>query len=164
MTPLTHRPNSSSQAIAEREGRFRALLTATSDIIYAMNADWSVMQALDGRGFLPDTPEPAADWLQKYIYPEDQAAVKAAITAAIQAKRIFELEHRVRRADGSEGWTHSRAVPILNERGEITEWFGVASDITERRHLQEVLHETNEQAQQQKRLYETITGSTPGAT
>src|SRR5262249_23581135 len=40
--------------------------------------------------------------------------------------------HRVRRADGSEGWTFSRAIPVFNDQGEIAEWFGMASDVTER--------------------------------
>ena len=39
----------------------------------------------------------------------------------------------MRRADGSLGWTLSRAVPILDDKGKIVEWFGAASDITERR-------------------------------
>jgi PAS domain S-box-containing protein len=59
--------------------------------------------------------------------------VKAVIDEAIRMKRVFELEHRVRRADGSVGWTFSRAVPLLDENGNIVEWFGAASDITERK-------------------------------
>jgi signal transduction histidine kinase/ActR/RegA family two-component response regulator len=46
---------------------------------------------------------------------------------------MFQLEHRVLRADGSPGWTYSRAVPLLDERGDIREWIGSASDITERK-------------------------------
>lgn len=101
MTPPKQHFNSSAQAITEREGRFRALLTAISEIIYVMNPDWTVLQQLDGRGLLPDTPEPTANWLEKYIFPEDQPEVKAAIAEAVQAKKIFKLEHRVLRADGT---------------------------------------------------------------
>lgn len=144
----------SLQAITEREGRFRALVSATADILYVMNPDWSVMQQLDGRGFLPDTPSPDHDWLQKYIFPEDQPLVKKTFEAAIRNKRTFELEHRVLRADGMPGWTLSRAVPVLDDDGNIIEWFGAASDITERKEAQDAFKE-------QKRLYETITSSTP---
>ncbi len=42
------------------------------------------------------------------------------------------MEHRVKRADGATGWAHSGAVPIL-EDGEIVEWFGTSTDITERK-------------------------------
>ena len=38
-------------------------------------------------------------------------------------KNVFELEHRVIRVDGTLGWTVSRAVPLLDKGGEITEWF-----------------------------------------
>ncbi|MGN6639663.1 MAG: PAS domain S-box protein, partial [Mucilaginibacter sp.] len=41
------------------------------------------------------------------------------------------------------------------------EWFGAASDITEQRQSEEALRQSTEQAEQQKRLYETITDSTP---
>jgi PAS domain S-box-containing protein len=46
---------------------------------------------------------------------------------------VFQLEHRIRKADGSVGWTFSRAVPLMGENGQILEWFGSASDVTERR-------------------------------
>ena len=55
------------------------------------------------------------------------------IREAIRAKSTFELEHRVRRADGTVGWTFSRAVPLLDADGQITEWFGAASDVTDRK-------------------------------
>ena len=45
----------------------------------------------------------------------------------------------LRRADGTAGWTVSRAVPVCDARGEIVEWFGTASDITERRRLEDAL-------------------------
>ncbi|WP_306299017.1 ATP-binding protein [Nostoc sp. T09] len=98
-----------------------------------MSADWSEMQELQGGNFLADTPKPSRNWLQNYIHPDDRAQVLAAIHAAIEAKGLFELEHRVIRADGTIGWTYSRAVPLLNATGEIVEWFGEASDITDRK-------------------------------
>ncbi len=63
----------------------------------------------------------------------------AVINEAIRTKSIFELEHRVRRADGSVGWTFSRAIPLKDANGEIVEWFGAASDITERKRAEEAL-------------------------
>jgi PAS domain S-box-containing protein len=71
------------------------------------------------------------------------------------------LEHRVLRADRTPGWTFSRAVPILDEDGEILEWFGTASDITERKTAEEALAKSRAISDQQKRVYETITSNTP---
>src|ERR1700761_9678288 len=107
--------------IAPSEERFRALVTATADIVYSMSADWQTMRQLDGRGFLQDALEPITDWIQKYIPPDDEQKVREAIADAIRNKKIFQLEHRVVQADGTTGWTLSRAVPILNDNGEIIE-------------------------------------------
>ena len=62
-----------------------------------------------------------------------------AINHAVQTKGMFELEHRMLRMDGSVGWALSRAVPLLNASGEITEWFGTASDVTARKKAEEGL-------------------------
>jgi PAS domain S-box-containing protein len=67
----------------------------------------------------------------------------AVINEAIRTKSIFELEHRVWKADCSLGWTFSRAVPLLDANGEIVEWFGAASDITERKKAEESLRLSN---------------------
>jgi PAS domain S-box-containing protein len=79
-----------------------------------------------------DTVAPDRDWIAKYIYPDDQAHVMLAIQEAVQAKVPFDLEHRVIRANGTIGWTHSRAIPILDGEGNLLEWYGMASDVTER--------------------------------
>ena len=115
------------------EQRLQALVSASSEVLYRMSPDWSEMRQLGGGGFVPNTESANPDWLQEYIHPDDQAAVSAAIETAVRTKGIFELEHRVRRVDGTLGWTHSRAVPIVGADGEIAEWFGAASKITARR-------------------------------
>lgn len=119
------------QRVRESEERFRSLATASFYSIYRMSPDWSEMRQLTGAGFLADTTAPNRNWMQEYILPEDQAEVMEAIREAIRSRSMFVLEHRVRRADGSVGWTSSRAIPLLNERGEVTEWFGAASDVTD---------------------------------
>ena len=114
----------------DSEDRFRALVTATSDVVYRMSADWTEMQALDARGILADTTVPRGAWIDDYILPEDRSLVLARIQAAIAARSVFQLEHRVRRADGTTGYVSSRAIPLLSPTGEIVEWFGAASDVT----------------------------------
>jgi PAS domain S-box-containing protein len=119
--------------LRKSEERFRALTMASSDVVYRMSPDWSEMLQLHGRGFIADTEKPNRNWLQEYIHPDDQSHVMAVINEAIQTKGIFELEHRVLRVDGSLGWTFSRAIPLLDANGEIVEWFGAASDVSDRR-------------------------------
>jgi signal transduction histidine kinase/CheY-like chemotaxis protein len=108
-----------------------------------MSPDWSQLRQLDGRGLLKDTADASRFWLDDYIPPEDQEALHRTIAVAIRAKALFQLEHRVRRLDGSVGWTYSRAVPMLDARGVIQEWIGAASDITERKLAEEKLKESD---------------------
>jgi PAS domain S-box-containing protein len=128
-----------SEEIRHSEERFRALVAASSDAVYQMSPDWSEMRQLVGRTFISDSETPDQSWFERYILPEDQGLVMAAIREAIRTASVFELEHRVRRADGTVGWTLSRAVPILDSSGEIAEWFGTASDITPRKRAEEAL-------------------------
>jgi PAS domain S-box-containing protein len=131
------------EVLRTSERRFRALVTAGSDVVYRMSPDWSIMSQLDGQKFIVDTKTPSGAWLQEYIYPEDQPRVLAAINEAIQTKSPFVLEHRVRRVDGSLGWTFSRAIPMFDAEGEIIEWFGAASDVTERKNSVEQIRQLN---------------------
>lgn len=161
MDKHSDRPKMDPQAAYASEERFKALVNATSDVIYSLSADWEIMRELDGRGFLKDAMEPTTAWKSRNIHPEHRELVDNTIAEAIRFKKIFQLEHKVLRADGSPGWTFSRAVPILNEHGEILEWFGTASDITERKNAESALREIRERSDQQKRVYETITSTTP---
>ncbi len=125
--------------LKKSEQRFSSLIIATSEVLYQMSPDWSVMLQLNSQGFLTNTEKPNPNWLQEYIPPEDQQLVTSAINEAIRTKSVFELEHRVWQEDGSVGWTFSRAVPILDDKCEIIEWFGAASDITEGKKAEEQL-------------------------
>ena len=137
-------------ALRASEQRLQALLSASSQVTYRMNADWSEMLELIGKGFLADARK-STDWFQQHIPPDEQPEVRAAIAAAIRDKRDFAFEHQVWRVDGSRGWTFSRAVPII-ENGEIVEWFGAASDITARREAEDALTES------QERLHSLVEG------
>jgi len=125
--------------LRESERRFNGLIRASGQVLYSMSADWSEMRQLTGGGFITDTGQPRRDWLEAYIDPDDRARLLAAVGEAVRTKGVFELEHRVRRVDGSLGWTLSRAVPLLSEAGDIEEWVGAASDITGRKEVEGAL-------------------------
>ncbi|RYZ62294.1 MAG: PAS domain-containing sensor histidine kinase, partial [Proteobacteria bacterium] len=55
------------------------------------------------------------------------------------------LEHRVRRADGEWRNMGVTAVPILDDAGEVLEWIGTHTDITELRRIEQKLGETGRQ-------------------
>jgi signal transduction histidine kinase/CHASE3 domain sensor protein len=127
-------------SLSQSERRFRALVSATSDGIFRMSADWSRMQHLQG----PDITAPAGgstpNWLERYIDTDFQPEMQAAVDEAIRNKSVFQLEHPIQRADGTQAWIYSRAVPLTAPDGSITEWFGAATDITARRKAEERLY------------------------
>lgn len=128
-----------ADALRASETRFRALVKASSDVVYRMSADWSEMRPLDGRSLVASNDRPMRDWMARNLPPDEHARVRAAIDRAIAGREVFELEHRVIRPDGSIGWTLSRAVPIVDEDGHVVEWFGAASDVTARRTAEDAL-------------------------
>ncbi|QEH38830.1 Autoinducer 2 sensor kinase/phosphatase LuxQ [Aquisphaera giovannonii] len=150
-----------AEALRGSEQRYRALVTATSDSVYRMSPDWSELRQLAGRAFLAEAGGPGRPWIEAYVPPDERPRVLEAVAAAVASRGVFELEHRVYRADGGVGWIFSRAVPILGDGGEVVEWFGTASDVTRRKRAEEGLARVVEEAGRRKRLYETILSNTP---
>jgi len=143
----------SKKALREREKYFRALVTTSSEVLYRMNSDWSELLQLTTTRLSGSIDKPKRDWLQRYIHPDDQSLVINKINEAIMTKGTFELEHKVRQADKSPRWVFSRAIPLMNKKGEIIEWFGTANDITERKKTEKALLES-------EHLYRTLFDNT----
>src|SRR5665213_1702769 len=100
--------------LRENEQRLAGFLSATTDVLYRMSPDWTVMRHLEGRDFMANTEDPSRTWFDTYIDPIDQPRVRAAIEEAIRENRMFQLEHRVRRVDGTLGRALSRASPLTD--------------------------------------------------
>ena len=47
----------------ESEKRFRALVNASSDVVYRMSPDWTDMRQLENRSFISDTLGPRKNWI-----------------------------------------------------------------------------------------------------
>ena len=145
---------SAEQALAESEARFRALVTASADVVFRLSADFRELRQLEGRMFMESSAVPNRDWFEHYVFPADRERVGRAIEEAVRGKVAFDTEHRVFRADGTVGWVQARSVPMLDAEGGILEWIGMASDITQRKRAE---HEFEDQ----RRMYEAILTNTP---
>lgn len=110
-----------------------ALVRSSSEVRYAINADWSELAELSGGGFLSDTASGNPNWLDEYIPQDHRDLVRAEIQRAVATGETYHIEHMVNRADGTVGWALSRAVPLKDEKGQVTSWMGAASDITFRK-------------------------------
>ncbi|GGC23666.1 hypothetical protein GCM10011572_51490 [Pseudoduganella buxea] len=104
-------------ALRESEERLRAYIVATSDVVYRMSPDWKYMHGLDGRGILKTTTEWAEWKMEEYVHPDERERSRAAIETAIRQKSVFDLEHRVLRADGTYGWVIPPFLEHAKSRG-----------------------------------------------
>ncbi len=132
-------------ALRASEECFRLLVVASSEMVYRMSADWTQLYELEGKSVLADTSTPSLTWLDDYVPRGDHDSLRSAVAEAVQTGSMFRLEHRVIRADGTTGWVSSRAIPFRDERGRIVEWFGAASDITDRKRTEAAVQESEEQ-------------------
>ncbi|MFL6576340.1 MAG: PAS domain-containing protein, partial [Povalibacter sp.] len=158
---MTERIREAANAgMRQSEARLRALVNASADAVYRMSGDWSQMLEIEGQGLIEDKQLPRGSWHESDIHPDDQFMVKAAVQRAIEEKRIFQLEHRVRRMDGSLAWILSRAVPIIDTSGNILEWFGTATDISARKENEEALERRIQQTLAERKILADIVEGT----
>ena len=132
------------KALVQSEQQLRALVRASSQVLYRMSPDWSEMRELLGGGVLFDADKPGGDWIDSAIPAEERDRFRAALEQAYRSKGAFDLEHQAVMKGGAIGWVQSRAVPLFDEAGGIVEWFGSANDVTQRRQAEEALRDSEE--------------------
>src|SRR6202166_631003 len=75
---------------------------------------------------------------QDSVYPTDLKRHWEKWCASLASGEPFENEVRYRRAaDGEYRWFLSRAVPLRDEHGKILRWYGVSTDIEDRKRAEE---------------------------
>ncbi|MBE9183524.1 PAS domain S-box protein [Microcoleus sp. LEGE 07076] len=80
------------------------------------------------------------------IHPEDRDRVIAIFTKKIVAED--EIEYRIVRPDGEIRWIRDRAFPITNQAGKVYRVVGIAEDISDRKHSEKVIRESEERFRQ----------------
>jgi PAS domain S-box-containing protein len=74
---------------------------------------------------------------QAAVHPGDASRYRAARRHSLDTGEPFEQEVRLRRFDGGYRWFLGRAVPLRDERGKILKWYGVHTDIHDRKLAEE---------------------------
>ncbi|MFI8182139.1 SpoIIE family protein phosphatase [Actinacidiphila glaucinigra] len=82
---------------------------------------------------------PRVESWMKVVHPDDLRWTLAAAEKAIRDRGVFEAEYRVRRPDGSYGWTETRAKVVLDDRGEPYRMIGTAWESNESRSARDAL-------------------------
>ncbi|HBF33079.1 TPA: hypothetical protein DDW35_00810 [Candidatus Sumerlaeota bacterium] len=73
------------------------------------------------------------------VHPDDFARCLEIYTEHFARQEIFEMEYRLRRADGAYRWIFDRGVPYRDTQGDFKGYIGSCIDITERVEAQENL-------------------------
>jgi PAS domain S-box-containing protein len=72
------------------------------------------------------------------IHPDDLDRIHRRMEASFASGEPFEEEMRIRRTDGEYRWFLSRAVPLRDKRGKVVKWYGAATDIQDRKRVEEL--------------------------
>lgn len=119
------------QALRVSEARYRTLAEAVRQLMWASDADgkpvyvntrWQEFTGSETDQFLN------LKWID-VLHPDDVARVLATRESSIKAGEPYEMECRMRRADGAYRWHLARVVPLKDENGSVLQWFGTATDI-----------------------------------
>jgi PAS domain S-box-containing protein len=84
------------------------------------------------------------DW-GAVVHPDDLARYVDEWRTALATGEPMESEARLRRADGKYRWWLIRNVPLRDNQGSITKWYGTAIDIEDRKRVEEALRQSEEQ-------------------
>ncbi len=133
------------EALRESEERFRTLANTVPSIIWMADPDGTItfhnQQWLDYCGV---SPGQNGDWMQLVIHADDLEDCLAKWTSSSELGREFEVELRIRRHDGEYRWFLTRATPVCDGEGRVAKWFGVVTDIHDRKRIEEALRESEE--------------------
>jgi PAS domain S-box-containing protein len=87
------------------------------------------------------------------IHPDDQEAINSEWLRSMALGRPLESNSRVMRFDGAYRWMHAHIAPFKDERGRITRWYGLLTDIDDQRSAEEKLRRSE---QELRLIFETI--------
>jgi C4-dicarboxylate-specific signal transduction histidine kinase len=93
-------------------------------------------------GFDPENGPPAWEERLQRIHPEDRAKWQGAVERAIAQTSDYEVEFRILQQDGTVKFIHTVGHPVLNASGNLVEFVGSSTDITERKRAEESLRQT----------------------
>ncbi|GLQ57076.1 MASE1 domain-containing protein [Devosia nitrariae] len=138
------------QALRERERELSQLVNMVPSHVWRLTAEGEptfINKRLgDFLGLdVEDYDQPGMNRLAGAIltsaHPEDAPVIAETIGHSLVTGETFSMRWRVRRADGVYRWVDSRAEPLRDESGAITQWFGVNVDIDDQMAAQQALRD-----------------------
>jgi len=146
------------RAIRESEQRWRSLVQMLPQLIWTTTAggrpDFFSPQVVAFTG-LSDV-ELLSDGWTNAVPDEERREVADRWRGSVELRSGYDLEHRIRRADGQYRWFKVRGVPVRDSDGCVTKWLGSGTDITDDKEREAELEHLN------RRLELAIRGSNIG--
>ena len=92
-------------------------------------------------GFDSAEGPPAWERRLERVHPEDRFKWKGMIEKAILDKADYDVDFRIVLPDGKLKWIHTVGHPVLTSSGDLVQFLGSSTDITERKQAEEKLKE-----------------------
>jgi PAS domain S-box-containing protein len=123
------------------EEKFRTFAQAVPNHVWTSPADGQ-LDWFNDRTLAYCGTEPAAlagaGWVS-VVHPLDADRAIAAWAVSLRTGAHYEIEFRIRRADGAYRWHLARALPIKDAAGAVVRWVGTNTDIDDQRADREAL-------------------------
>lgn len=125
----------------ESESRFRQLADSMPQMVWVtlpdgyheyFNRQWHDYTGLNFE-------QTKADAWANVLHPDDMARTWDVWRNCLKTGDLYQIEYRMRRADGRFRWFLARATPARNEAGEIVRWYGTCTDIDDQKRQADVL-------------------------
>jgi PAS domain S-box-containing protein len=101
-----------------------------------------------------DPKEGMSAWNKRLerIHPDDCDGRQQAIDRAINEKSDYEVEYRILLPGGAVRYIRSVGHPVLNASGDLVQFVGSSTDITERKQAEEALHQAQKEVARHNRI------------
>lgn len=99
--------------------------------------------------------------LEELILCEDRGEVVAAVYKAVEQKRSFFIEYRLRNRSGEIRHLMEQGTPVYDGKGSLLYIDGVISDVTERKHAEQAIKEARDAAERERQHLEIILNTIP---
>ncbi|WP_321429540.1 PAS domain S-box protein [uncultured Methanolobus sp.] len=93
-------------------------------------------------GYSPQEFECTYDLFLTFVHPDDRGLVQDSVNRALYENEAYVIDHRIILPDGSERVVHELGEVIFDEGGQPIRIIGTVQDITERKQIENALHES----------------------